>query len=501
MLKMKEFLEIKKLKEDGFTKSEVVKVTGLKQFSVRKYWDYSIDDFADSDKLMRNDKIEKYRNFLMKELKDNPEIRNTTLFDKIKEMDAEFSASESAFYRYMRKLREVLGISGKVGRAYQLIGDTKPGELAQVDMGEIWIRDVYDVKVKIYFWCIVLMYSRYKFVYCKREAFTSKDFVDAHERAFAYFGGRPKTIMYDQDRVLVVSENCGNVIFTKEFEIYKDFIGLDVYLCKKQDPDTKGRVENVVKFVKTSFFDHKVFCGIDNLNSDLLDWLDRTGNGKVNMTTRRTPRDMFKEEKEYLLKHTPYSLRKKNEYIATATDLNYLIFRSNYYTLPAFRFKQGDKVLVEIVGDFINVYDAETKEFVARHKLLIGKGLTSKLANRGEDNKHSRLIKRTIENFGDNKLAIEFLNEIIREKPRYVKEQCGLIKKIVKEYSLQEIANGIKWCNKNSKFDATELLTYLMAHSEKDTDIMPIRTKRTYVERAEGLNKYMGLIGGGDEEV
>ena len=39
---------------------------------------------------------------------------------------------------------------------------------------------------------------------------------------------------------------------------------------KKQDPDTKGRVENVVKFVKTSFFDHKVFCGIDNLNSDLL---------------------------------------------------------------------------------------------------------------------------------------------------------------------------------------------------------------------------------------
>lgn len=217
MLKMKEFLEIRKLKEDGFTKSEVVKMTGLKQFSVRKYWDYSIDDFADSDKLIRNDEIEKYRNFLVQELKDNPGIRNTTLFDKIKEIDAKFSASESAFYRYMRKLRDVLGISSKSDRKYELIGDTKPGEFAQVDMGEIWIKDIYDVKVKIYFWCIVLMYSRYKFVYCKREAFTSKDFVDAHERAFAYFGGRPRTIMYDQDRVMVVSENCGNVIFTKEF--------------------------------------------------------------------------------------------------------------------------------------------------------------------------------------------------------------------------------------------------------------------------------------------
>ncbi len=40
-----------------------------------------------------------------------------------------------------------------------------------------------------------------------------------------------------------------------------------------------------------------------------------------------------------------------------------------------------------------------------------------------------------------------------------------------------------------------------MAHSGKETDIMPIRTKKTYVERAEGLNKYMGLLGGGDEEV
>lgn len=65
MLKMKEFLEIKKLKEDGFTKSEVVNITVLKQFSVRKYLDYSIDDFADSDKLMRNEGIERYRNFLI----------------------------------------------------------------------------------------------------------------------------------------------------------------------------------------------------------------------------------------------------------------------------------------------------------------------------------------------------------------------------------------------------------------------------------------------------
>lgn len=59
--------------------------------------------------------------------------------------------------------------------------------------------------------------------------------------------------MYDQDRVFVVSENLGNIIFVKEFKQYVKEIGYSVVLCKPYDPQTKGSVEQAVRFVKERF--------------------------------------------------------------------------------------------------------------------------------------------------------------------------------------------------------------------------------------------------------
>ena len=48
--------------------------------------------------------------------------------------------------------------------------------------------------------------------------------------------------MYDQDRVFVVSENLGNIIFVPEFEEYVNTVGYSIVLCRPRDPQTKGKV-------------------------------------------------------------------------------------------------------------------------------------------------------------------------------------------------------------------------------------------------------------------
>jgi len=48
-----------------------------------------------------------------------------------------------------------------------------------------------------------------KFVYFSPDPFTTKTAIKAHNYAFQYFGGRTQTILYDLDRVYVVSENLG----------------------------------------------------------------------------------------------------------------------------------------------------------------------------------------------------------------------------------------------------------------------------------------------------
>lgn len=46
----------------------------------------------------------------------------------------------------------------------------------------------------------------------------------------------PQTILYDLDRVYVVSENLGNIIFVPAFEEYVKRIGYNVSLCRPRDP-------------------------------------------------------------------------------------------------------------------------------------------------------------------------------------------------------------------------------------------------------------------------
>ena len=59
-----------------------------------------------------------------------------------------------------------------------------------------------------------------KFVYFSAEPFNAAKTIEAHQYAFRYFGGRTQMLVYDQDKIVVVSENMGNVIFVKEFEEY-----------------------------------------------------------------------------------------------------------------------------------------------------------------------------------------------------------------------------------------------------------------------------------------
>ena len=94
---------------------------------------------------------------------------------------------------------------------------------------------------------------------------------------------------------MVVSENAGNIIYTKEFTTSKEHEGFDVYLCNKSDQDTKGKIENVIRYIKYNFFDRYEFYGMERLNSNILIWLDKVGNGRVHQTTLKVLRKNINE--------------------------------------------------------------------------------------------------------------------------------------------------------------------------------------------------------------
>jgi len=66
--------------------------------------------------------------------------------------------------------------------------------------------------------------------------------------------------------LIVVSENGGDLILTEEFQKFKDRRNLSLRVCRKADPESKGRIENVVGYIKHNFAKHRLFYNIDSWN-------------------------------------------------------------------------------------------------------------------------------------------------------------------------------------------------------------------------------------------
>ncbi|SFW90106.1 DDE-type integrase/transposase/recombinase [Chitinophaga sancti] len=131
---------------------------------------------------------------------------------------------------------------------------------------------------------MMLSRSRMKYVYFSSIPFTTDTTINADEAAFQYFNGITAELGYDQDKLLLSSEQIGDLLLTSKFKAYVREQALGLHFCRKSDPESKGRIENVVKYVKGNFLYGRVYCDIETLQQQVLGWLTRTGNGVAHST-------------------------------------------------------------------------------------------------------------------------------------------------------------------------------------------------------------------------
>ncbi|ATP55376.1 hypothetical protein CPT03_02295 [Pedobacter ginsengisoli] len=56
------------------------------------------------------------------------------------------------------------------------------------------------------------------------------------------FGDTPAEIVYDQNRLFLVSENLGNTIMTRGFKGHPEERWFRAWFCRKADSEIKGKV-------------------------------------------------------------------------------------------------------------------------------------------------------------------------------------------------------------------------------------------------------------------
>jgi len=112
--------------------------------------------------------------------------------------------------------------------------------------------------------------------------------------------GCPSEIVYDQDRLFIVSENLGDIILTAGFRTYVAQSSFITHFCRTADPESMGKVENVVKYVKQNFLCNRSFKDLETLNNEAQAWLSRTANALEHGTTKKVPAHEYQIEKDFL---------------------------------------------------------------------------------------------------------------------------------------------------------------------------------------------------------
>ena len=428
-----------------------------------------------------------YKELIVEWLTQYPDMTAAQIYDWCKERSPleTLDFQKRSFQDYVNSIRKEYGIKKpETSRQYEAVDEREPGAQGQVDMGEIYVPTPSGRNKKIYCFAMVLSHSRYKYVLWQEKPFTTDTFVRAHIKAFEFFGGRPHEIVYDQDKVLAVSENHGDIIYTAGFLAYLNEVKFSVYLCHGHDPESKGPVENVVKFAKHGFAEHRTFTDIETFNDDCIAWLRRTANHDIHGTTRQRPDEVFAIEKEYLVPVSEYSFTAADE---DSIDYpvrkdNIVLYQGNRYRVPVGTYHQGVRVymVVNEETDEVSVKDTVTGEIYVTHPLCHEKGKLVGRSERAERDKSKTVTEQEEalkELFDNDELVGPFLDHIHQEKPRYYRDQLGVIKKLFEEWNREDILKGLKYCSEKELYSANELKSSIIYLTQEKIDNVKAKKK------------------------
>lgn len=343
MLNLEGWKMIRELKKSGMSVSAIAKQLKLDRKTVRKaiYSDSSPKYIRRASKSI----LDNYKPYLDDRL-ERFNLTSQRLHEEL--MDQGFEGKYGMVNKYVQSKKSEYKTKAT------LRFETIPGEQAQVDWA--YLGDFYDQdKKKIIRLCCFLMvlgYSRMKFIHFF-DSDDSHNFLTGHNLAFKFFGGYTREILYDNLKSVVLKRAFKQVDseFNKEFLEFSGFYGFKAILSQPYRPQTKGKVENTVRFVRDNFFNGSEFRTLDEINEKAKEWLDKVNN-RIHGTTHEKPIERFNKENLITISGKFYDLSRVY-YRKVQTDCHFS-FKANFYSCPM-KFA-GKEVVIREIDNNIFVY-------------------------------------------------------------------------------------------------------------------------------------------------
>jgi transposase len=299
--------------------------------------------------------LDRHEPKIRKCLADYPEIKAPRMTEILRE-----DGYEGSVDLVKRRLRELRGPSE---RPAQRTG-YRPAQVMQFDWGEMPTRPVVAGKERrIYALVATLPYSAAQTAHFSFEM-TVESFLEAHVRAFEWFGGVPRECVYDNLRSAVARRKGTEVRWAERFTHLRGHYAFHSTACTPATPREKGSVEGGVRHLKSGFWPLRRFSSLAELDDQYADWRDRIANRRIHSTGRFPVADRLAVEREMARALPPGEFDYSHRRSSRVPLDGYLPFRGSHYRAPTQLVHQR----VDLHADRDSVWISHRGSEVARYE-------------------------------------------------------------------------------------------------------------------------------------
>lgn len=315
MITKEELMKIQILHSQGMSQRKIASDLGISRNTVKRYLNMDVDEPKYKSRGKKTSKLLPYTSYLHSRIAQAAPVRlsGVVLYREIKELG--YKGSQSLLWQYLNQYR------GQHEIAPIIRFETAPGKQMQVDWGTM-----RNGKTPLHVFIGILSYSRGMFiVFTDNMRYETLEY--CHRVTFEYFQGVPQEVWYDNMKTVVIERNAygeGAHKLHQPFYQFAKTMGFIPKLCKPYRPQTKGKVERMVRYVRDNFYrplstklaQSNEELDVATANYEVQKWLETVANQRIHNTTKQTPKERLAQERPYLKTLPPSILP-----ISTSRDL------------------------------------------------------------------------------------------------------------------------------------------------------------------------------------
>lgn len=290
------------LHRQGLSISAIARRTGRDPKTIRKYIARGLEPPVYGPRRgSRSGKLAPYRDYLRERVTAFPDLSAVRLTREIRERG--YEGAYTAVKRFLCAIRPA-----DRPKPFEIRFETPAGQQAQVDFARFVtvFTDQPEITRIVWLFSLVLGHSRYIFARFVLHQ-DLQTLLRCHMLAFESIGGVPLEILYDRMKTAVTGEDGeGHIIYNRALLTMAQHYGFLPKACRAYRAKTKGKVERPFSYIRQDFFLARSFRNLDDLNTQLRDWLDTVANARLHGTTQRIVAEAFAAEQPELQPLPPF---------------------------------------------------------------------------------------------------------------------------------------------------------------------------------------------------